>query len=127
MLYSRSLLVIHFKYSGVYMLIPNPLTIPSPHSYPLVTSEFLLCLQDSSPSFQLQKSPQAFFTSIPPSCSQGYCTYPHHSMFHSNDLKCLSPSWMVSNSKTGTRLYSFCGSSEPPMIPGPNRYLINVC
>ena len=64
---------------------------------------------------------------MPPSCSQGYCTYPHHSIFHSNNLKCLSPSWMVSNSKTGTRLYSFSGSLEPLMIPGPNRYLINVC
>ena len=37
MLYSRSLLVIHFKYSSVYMSIPNSLTIPSPHPSPLVT------------------------------------------------------------------------------------------
>ena len=29
-LYSRSLLVIHFKYSSVHMSIPNSLTIPSP-------------------------------------------------------------------------------------------------
>ena len=29
-LYTRSLLVIHFKYGSVYMLIPNSLTIPSP-------------------------------------------------------------------------------------------------
>ena len=29
-LYSRSLLVIHFKNSSVYMLIPSSLTIPSP-------------------------------------------------------------------------------------------------
>ena len=28
-LYSRSFLVIHFKYSGVYIFIPNSLTIPS--------------------------------------------------------------------------------------------------
>ena len=31
MLYSRSLLVIHFKYSSVSMSIPNSLTIPSPN------------------------------------------------------------------------------------------------
>ena len=31
MLYSRSLLVIHFKYISVYMLIPNSLIIPSTH------------------------------------------------------------------------------------------------
>ena len=30
-LYSRSLLVVHLKYSSVYMPIPNSLTIPSPH------------------------------------------------------------------------------------------------
>ena len=29
-LYSRSLLVIHFKCSSVYMTFPNSLTIPSP-------------------------------------------------------------------------------------------------
>ena len=34
MLYSRSLLVIHFKYSSVYMSIPNYLTISSPHHPP---------------------------------------------------------------------------------------------
>ena len=33
-LYSRSLLVTHFKYSSVYMSIPNSLTIPSPHPSP---------------------------------------------------------------------------------------------
>ena len=32
---SRSLLVIHFKYSSVYMSIPNSLTIPFPHPSPL--------------------------------------------------------------------------------------------
>ena len=32
MLYSRSLLVIHLKYSSVYMSIPSSLTIPSSHS-----------------------------------------------------------------------------------------------
>ena len=37
MLYSRSLLVIHFKYSGVYTSIPNSLTIPSPYPSPLKT------------------------------------------------------------------------------------------
>ena len=37
MLDSRSLLVIHFKYSSVYMSIPNSLTIPSPYPFPLVT------------------------------------------------------------------------------------------
>ena len=34
MLYSRSLLVIHFKYSSVYMFIPNSLTISSLHPSP---------------------------------------------------------------------------------------------
>ena len=33
-LYGRSLLVLHFKYSSVHMSIPNSQTIPSPHSYP---------------------------------------------------------------------------------------------
>ena len=33
-LYSRSLLVIHFKYSSVYMTFPNSLTIPSSHLFP---------------------------------------------------------------------------------------------
>ena len=33
-LYSGSLLVIHFKYTSVYMSIPNSLTIPSPHPPP---------------------------------------------------------------------------------------------
>ena len=33
-LFRRSLLVIHFKYSSVYMLIPSSLTIPSPSSFP---------------------------------------------------------------------------------------------
>ena len=37
MLYSRSLLVIHFKYTSVYMSTPNSLTIPSPYTSPLVT------------------------------------------------------------------------------------------
>ena len=32
MLYNRSLLVIHFKYSSVSMSIPNSLTIPSPRA-----------------------------------------------------------------------------------------------
>ena len=35
--YSMSLLVIHLKYSSVYMSIPNSLTIPSPYPSPLVT------------------------------------------------------------------------------------------
>ena len=30
-------MVIHFKYSSGYMSIPNPLTILSPHLFPLVT------------------------------------------------------------------------------------------
>ena len=34
MLYSRTLLVIHFKYSSVYMSIPDSLTNPSPTSPP---------------------------------------------------------------------------------------------
>ena len=36
-LYSSSLLVICFKYSSLYMSIPKSLTIPSPHSSPLIT------------------------------------------------------------------------------------------
>ena len=32
-LYRRSLLLIHFKHSRVYMSIPNSLTIPSPHKF----------------------------------------------------------------------------------------------
>ena len=36
-LYSRSLLVIYFKYNSVYMSIPNSLIIPPPHPSPLVT------------------------------------------------------------------------------------------
>ena len=48
---SRALLVIHFKYSSVYMSNPNSLTIPSLHPFPLVTvssfsksvSLFLFC------------------------------------------------------------------------------------
>ena len=35
---SESSLVIHFKYSSVYMLIPNFLTIPSPHPSPSTVS-----------------------------------------------------------------------------------------
>ena len=31
MLYSRSLLVIYFKYSNVFMPIPNSLNVPHPH------------------------------------------------------------------------------------------------
>ena len=34
MLYTRSLLVIHFKYSSVYMSIPKSLSNPSPHPSP---------------------------------------------------------------------------------------------
>ena len=38
-LYGRSLLVLHFNYSNVYMSIPNSLTIPSPHpSSPAIIS-----------------------------------------------------------------------------------------
>ena len=36
-LYSRSLLVIYFKYSSVYMSISNSQSIPPPHPSPLVT------------------------------------------------------------------------------------------
>ena len=32
--YNSFLLVIHFKYSSVYMSIPSSLTIPSPHTFP---------------------------------------------------------------------------------------------
>ena len=38
MLYSMSLLVIHFKYSRVYVSIPNSLTIPSPHQVSSIPS-----------------------------------------------------------------------------------------
>ena len=47
----KSLLVIHLKYSNVYMLIPKSLTIPPPHPSPLVATSsfsksvsFLVCL-----------------------------------------------------------------------------------
>ena len=44
-LYSRSLLVSHFKYSSVYMLISNILPIPFPHSSCLGTvSSFSMSL-----------------------------------------------------------------------------------
>ena len=49
MLYIRSLLVIHFVYSGVYMSIPNSLTISSPSAtmslFSKSVSLFLLCNQ----------------------------------------------------------------------------------
>ena len=38
--YSRSLSVIHFKYSSVYVSIPNSLTIPAPILPPVTTSMF---------------------------------------------------------------------------------------
>ena len=50
-LYNRSLLDVHFKYSSVYLSIPNSLSIPSPDSLPLApissfsrsVSYFLFC------------------------------------------------------------------------------------
>ena len=43
-IHSRILLVMYFKHSSVYMLIPTSLTIPFPHPYPLVpVSSFLVC------------------------------------------------------------------------------------
>ena len=42
MLHSRSLLVIYFKYSSVYMSIPNSLTILPPDSFPLVDLEIVI-------------------------------------------------------------------------------------
>ena len=50
-LHSKSLLVIYFKYSSVYMPVPNPLIIPSLHRSPLApissfskaVSLFLFC------------------------------------------------------------------------------------
>ena len=36
-LYYRTLLVIHFKYTSVYMLVPNSLTIPNCYPSPLET------------------------------------------------------------------------------------------
>ena len=41
-LYSKSLLVIHFRYGSVYMSIPNYLTVPSPHLSPHVRHKFIL-------------------------------------------------------------------------------------
>ena len=38
--HGRSLLVIHFKYSSVYMSIPNTLTIPSPQLSQVTVSSF---------------------------------------------------------------------------------------
>lgn len=35
-LYSRSLLVMHFKYSSVYMTFPLSLTIPSPGNHEFI-------------------------------------------------------------------------------------------
>ena len=42
MLYRRSLLVIHFKYSCVYMSLPNSLTIPSPPPFPTGNHKLVL-------------------------------------------------------------------------------------
>ena len=41
-LYSRSLLVIHFKYSSVYMSVPSSLTIPSLRFFPSGNRKFIL-------------------------------------------------------------------------------------
>ena len=76
-LYSRSLLVIHFKYSSVYLSIPNSLTIHSPvsrstswgqdHIYPVIccipnSAWSLMALTDGwsmhDPPFILQNRPQ---------------------------------------------------------------------
>ena len=61
MCYSRSLLVIHFKYSNVYLSLPNSLTITSPHLFILATissfcksmSLFLFCKFISVISFYI--------------------------------------------------------------------------
>ena len=54
MLYSRSLLVIHFKYSSGYKSIPNSLTIPSPYPSPWQTQVHSLCVYIFLLSFLLE-------------------------------------------------------------------------
>ena len=51
LLYSRSLLVIHFKYSSVYMSIPNSLTVPSPDPSAWVYWYIFNAFQSKSQSF----------------------------------------------------------------------------
>ena len=46
MLYSRSLLFIYFVYSGVCVLIPNSLFIPSLPPFPFVNHNFVLYVCD---------------------------------------------------------------------------------
>ena len=53
MLYSRFLLIIHFKYSSVYMLIPNFLTNPSPHPSLLATKSSISVCESVSVKRQL--------------------------------------------------------------------------
>ena len=49
--YGRTLLIIHFKYTGVFMSIPNSLTIPSPGGLPDPGIEL------ESPALQVDFSP----------------------------------------------------------------------
>ena len=51
-LYSRFLLVTHYKYRRVYMLIPNSLTISSPFFFPITT---VTSFSKSVSTFLLQK------------------------------------------------------------------------
>ena len=61
MLYSRSLLVIRFKYSSVYMSVPDSLTIPPPNfppcSHKLRTANFLpTCFSDHQEQWRLSST-----------------------------------------------------------------------
>ena len=51
MLYCRSLLVIYFKYSSVYMPIPNFLNVSYPHPSPL---DFIITLEHLEDAAHIQ-------------------------------------------------------------------------
>ena len=52
MLYSRSLLFIHLKYSSVYMLTPSSLTVPSSYSVKKHYFIYLCAMPNLSDSMQ---------------------------------------------------------------------------
>lgn len=117
--------------------------VPLLSAVPPSDMPFLLCVVNSFLAFKFQvkaaNSRSRPWPSPPPPlhCRSSFlllsaprvtCLYPYHSILHPNDFfKYLPPSWMASNLRTGNRSDSFCGPSEPPVIPGPNRYLINAC
>lgn len=59
MLYSESLLLVHFKYSNVYIAIPNPLTIPFPHPSP---GNYKFVLQAYKSAIPLKKDLIRYFS-----------------------------------------------------------------